>query len=206
MARRTHPRKEADHAVTACRVLARHEALTGRPIELPVPIDMVIECDYGLNILWEDIPEPADSMVLGALFPLDRRIVMNTRHSSLFDRVMGPERFTKAHELAHWIYDADDPNQLTLDLEEDPPTQFCYERESSALTRDLEVREVNANKLASHLLLPEDLVKAADIEEVVSSLPEAAAAWGVSQHALRIRLDALGLLNEGTPEPQLPLR
>lgn len=203
MARRTYPRKEADHAVTAARVLADHQSRTGRPIELPVPIDMIIERDYGLDILWEEIAEPPNSMILGALFPLDRRIVMNARHSSLFDRVMGPERFTKAHELAHWIYDADDPNQLSLDVEETP--HICYERESSALTRDLDIREVNANKLASHLLLPEELIRAADIDQVVSSLPEVAAAWGVSQQALRIRLHTLGLLDDATPERQLPL-
>lgn len=205
MGRRTYPRPEHHHAATANQVLAHHEALTGERVALPVPVEMVIELTYDLAVLWEDIAEPSGATILGALLPLDRQIVINTRHTDLFDRVIGPERFTLAHELAHWIYDADDPNQLTLNLHEGASEQFCYCRESPGLGHESQLREVNANKLASHLLLPEHLVRAADLDEIRSTLRETAAAWGVSHRALRIRLGTLGLLDDRDEAQQLDL-
>lgn len=196
MARRTHPRTEAQHEVATSNVLARHAAETGVPIELPVPIELIIESTYDLTILWDEIEEPPDMTILGALFPRESRIVMNVMHESLFDRVVGPERFTLAHELGHWIYDADDPNQLSLDLESGPTESFCYHRENPNLADDTRIREVNANKFAAHLLLPEHLVRAVDLDEVLRDFRATAADWGVSQQTLRIRLDALDLLDD----------
>ena len=196
MAQRTYPRPDAHHAVTAGNVLARHEGAVGRAVELPVPIDLIIEQTYGLTLLWDEIIEPPNTMILGALFPQEKQIVMNTRHEEFFGRVIGPERFTLAHELGHWIYDADSPDQLTLDLSAGPAEQFCYHRQGPALPDDLRVREMNANKFASHLLMPEGLVRAADIDEVLDNFRETAASWGVSQQALGYRLRSLKLIDD----------
>lgn len=122
MPRKTFPRRDQAHRVVADGILARHAQLTGQPIVLPVPIELIIEKTYGLAISWDVIEEPPRAKILGALHPADKRIVLNERHSQMFDRWLGPERFTLAHELAHWVYDADDPNQLALDLE-DPPAR-----------------------------------------------------------------------------------
>lgn len=179
-------------------VLARHERESGVIVALPVPVEQIIEETYGLELLYDEIVEPGGTMVLGALFPGDQRIVINTRHEDMFERVIGPERFTLAHELGHWVYDADDPDQLTLDFDA-PQSQFCYHREGSDLTDDLQIREVNANKFASHLLLPEHLIRGADLDDVTSSraaFRQAASDWGVSQQTLRIRLKTMGLLDE----------
>ena len=125
------------------------------------------------------------------------RIVINTKHQDLLDRVIGPERFTLAHELAHWVYDAEDPNQLALQLDKVSPTeQYCYNREAAGLSEDGRLREMNANKLASHLLLPEHLVRGVDIDEVLDNFLATARSWGVSQQMLRIRLEALGLIDD----------
>lgn len=196
MARRTFPMPDSLHAVAAQNVLVRHAGITGRTIALPVPIELIIETTYGLTVLWEDLVEPPDTTILGALFPRDKRIVINTRHQDLLERVMGPERFTLAHELAHWIYDADDPNQLSLNLDEPAPTElYCYQRDAVGLPEDRRVREINANKLAAHLLLPEHLVRAAAIDEVLGNFRATAHGWGVSQQTLRIRLETLGLID-----------
>lgn len=197
MSRKTHPRSEAQHRVAADNVLARHASSSGAWMELPVPVDMIVEATFGLSILWDEIEEPPDTMVLGALHPSERRIVMNTRHQDLFDRVVGPGRFTLAHELGHWLYDADDPNQLSLDLISGADEVYCYHREAGELPEQTRMREVNANKFASHLLLPERLVRAADLDEVIEDFHETAARWGVSQQTLRIRLEGLGLLDDG---------
>jgi len=196
MAQRTYPRPDRIHAQVTGEVLHKHAALTGQPITLPVPIEAIIEQTYGLNILHDEIEEPPGSMILGALSPANRTIVMNVRHEDLFLSVVGPERFTYAHELAHWIYDADDPGQMALDLGAGPPAeQFCYHRESPGLAEDLRIREVNANKFASHLLLPEALVRAADLAAVLRDIRGTARRWGVSKQCLRIRLEGLDLLS-----------
>lgn len=197
MARKTHPRTEAHHRVAADNALARHASSTGAAIELPVPVELIVESTFGLSILWDEIDEPDDMMILGALHPSEHMIVMNTRHQDLFERVVGPERFTLAHELGHWIYDADDPAQMSLDFSDRQDEVYCYHREAGELPDQTRIREINANKFAACLLLPEHLVKAADIDDVIADFRETAARWGVSQRTLRIRMDGLGLLDDG---------
>ena len=196
MPRPTYPRPDHQHALTASRVLRRHASATGAPVSLPIPIQLIIEQTFGLDILWEEIEEPPDYVILGGLEPGDRRIVLNLLHEGLFDQYIGPEHFTLAHELAHWVYDADNPNQFALDLGERPAERYCYHRDSPGLSEDLRIRELNANKLAAHLLLPGDLVRRADIGEVLRDLPGTANRWGVSSTTLRIRLQELGLIPE----------
>ena len=194
MSRRTYARPDHHHVLTASRVLARHALTVGAPVVLPVPIELIIEQTYRLEILWEEVPEPPCTLILGKLVPRYRRIVLNSRHETLFEKWVGPERFTLAHELAHWIYDADNPDQLALDLDGQSAEQYCYHRESPGLSEDRRIREVNANKLAAHMLLPEDLVRRANIDEVLRDLPGTARRWQVSSTALRIRLQDLSLI------------
>ena len=196
MSRRTYPRAASRHAEVASRALARHAETVGVPISLPVPIEMIVETTYRLEILWHEIPEPPGTVILGALAPSDRRILLNSRHEELFAEYMGPERFTLAHELAHWIYDADNPDQLSLNLSLQQPAEqvHCY-RDSPGLSDDRRIREINANKLAAHLLLPEDLVLKENLDVVLGDLHGTAAKWGVSHSALRIRLRELGLIH-----------
>ena len=60
----------------------------------------------------------------------------------------------------------------------------------------LRIRELNANKFAAHLLLPDDLVRRANIDEVLKDLPGTAKRWQVSRTTLRIRLQDLGFIGE----------
>ena len=196
MSRPTYPRSDHQHALTASKVLVRHALTVGAQVALPVPIELIIEQTYKLEILWEEVPEPPGTVILGGLAPRDRRIVLNVRHQAMFEKWLGPERFTLAHELAHWIYDADNPDQLAMDLGERPAELYCYRRESPGLSEQLRIREVNANKLAAHLLLPEDLVRRTNIVEVLGDLPGTASRWQVSRTALQIRLQDLGLIQE----------
>lgn len=195
MARRTVRRDDRRHALVARSVLDRYEQETGEAISLPVPIEMIIEKVYRLEILWDEIQEPPDTKILGALSPSDRRIVLNTNHESLFEQWLGPERFTLAHELAHWIYDAEHPGQGTLDLGAAPSERYCYHRESPGLSRIERLRETNANQLAAHLLLPEHLVRAEPIDVVLADFAATAGRWQVSRRMLSIRLEELGLVD-----------
>src|SRR5438093_13319639 len=87
----------------AAGLLRRLEMLHGEPIELPVDVDAVGEQLLGLSYLYEPIPEPRGTTILAALHPEQRLIVLNERHVETFGRNEGLERFTKAHELGHWI-------------------------------------------------------------------------------------------------------
>ena len=199
MPRHTYPRPEYQHALTASRILARHASVTGIPITLPVPIELIIEQTHRLEILWDEIEDPPGTIILGKLKPICRRIVLNIRHESLFEEWIGPEHFTLAHELAHWIYDADNPEQFAFNLDEQPADLYCYGPADSPGSRALEtiqIREVNANKLAAHLLLPEDLVRKVSIREILTDFPGTARTWQVSRKTLRIRLHELGLISE----------
>ena len=202
MARHTARRSDRYHAVVARSVLDRYQAETGEAISLPVPIEMIIERLYNLDILWDEIPEPPDTIILGALSPRESQIVLNTRHEALFDEVLGPERFTLAHELAHWIYDAEHPGQQTLDIDAQPSERYCYSRESPGLSHDERRRETNANRLAAHLLLPQHLVRAEPLEAVLSDPAGTAQRWQVSRQMLGIRLEELGLIDGASDAPQ----
>ena len=199
MPSRTYPRPEYQHALNASKVLTRHASITGVPVTLPVPIELIIEQSYGLEILWDEIEEPPDTIILGKLKPICRRIVLNIRHESLFEEWIGPEHFTLAHELAHWIYDADNPDQLAFNLDEQPADLYCYGLTESPGLRALEtiqIREVNANKLAAHLLLPEDLVLSVNTKGILADFSGTARTWQVSRKTLRIRLHELELISE----------
>jgi len=193
--RKTHPFSARHHEMVAGEVLARWQRASGSaPLSLPVPIEMIIETVYGLRIVSERIPEGPGEQILGVLQPADRTIVLNQRHEELFVSVVGPEQFTLAHELGHWLYDADDPAQGQLFDPAAPPV-FCRHLVNAARGDPARLREVNANKLASSLLMPHDLLRR-EIDAPFSSyrcLAQTAATWGVSVQALTYRLEALEL-------------
>lgn len=203
MARPVFPRSQQQHERAAQEILSRHAQQTGWRIGLPVPIDLIIEQTYGLRVIYEQLTEPADSMILGALVSAQRRIVINTRHEDLLGTVIGPERFTLAHELAHWHYDAENPDQQSFDFG-DTEEVFCYDRESAGLSDDGRIREVNANKLAASVLLPAACVRAA-VDDALSEPRDFAAHCGVSQQTLAIRLAELGVVRQA-PSGMTPLR
>lgn len=201
MAQPAWPRSQKQHEAKSEEILDHHSVATGVAVSLPVPIEMIVTKTFDLEIEWGVIEEPEGSTILGALAPRDRRIFLNERHLLMFESWIGPERFTLAHELAHWVYDADNPDQLALPFGAGA-TQFCYHRESSvALSADVTVREVNANKLAACLLLPMFLVRQVNVSELLGNTREYASAWGVSRRMLMIRLETLGLIKASVPSP-----
>ena len=66
-----YPRLDHHYATTASCVLAPHASTVGTPVDLPVPSELIIERTYRLEILWEDIPEPSDTVNFAALAPND---------------------------------------------------------------------------------------------------------------------------------------
>jgi hypothetical protein len=192
--RQARPRSRQEHEATAARILARHAQLTGWTPALPIPIDSMIEDGYGLAILWQPLDDVGDAVVLGALDATSRTIILNERRLDIFERVIGPERFTLAHELSHWVYDAENPDQMTL-LEDSSERALCR-APSARLNDSAAIREINANKLAACMLLPSGLVRdrlTTPPFPTNAGLAEAAHGWGVSTSTLRFRLTELGL-------------
>jgi Zn-dependent peptidase ImmA (M78 family)/DNA-binding XRE family transcriptional regulator len=186
------PRSLHRHEQKAAEVLARYAKSSGWKPSLPIPIEHVIEA-MGLKILWEPLEEPAGERILGALDPNTRTIHLNEHHLRLFGDVIGPEPFTLSHELGHWLYDADDPDQLTL-LDGVEGRILCRGIRQVHLTEQARIREVNANRFAASLLLPRDLV-VAQVGEPISTeeqLKATARNWGVSRQTLEIRLRQMG--------------
>lgn len=194
MARSVFPRSAASHERKASEILRRHVQQGGQAVSLPVPIEMIVEQTYQLTVVYDSIAEHDGAMILGALDPDRRTIVMNEVHQDMFDEVIGPDRFTLAHELSHWVYDADDPNQMTFEFSDDVENRvFCLDRATSGLPESDRIREVNANKLAAALLLPASLVVAEAPRLAGADLRTVAKSWGVSHQTLTIRLDELNL-------------
>jgi hypothetical protein len=82
--------------------LAQLAKRLGRAITPPVPTDHFIEHVLELDFLWDKIEERPGEMILGAINPKGRQIVMNDTHAELFCEKEGLERFTKLHEAGHW--------------------------------------------------------------------------------------------------------
>ena len=159
-----------------------------------MPVERIVEDQFDLRILWEDLDEPPGELILGALEPKTRTICLNERHQDLLLQFIGPYQFTLGHELGHWLYDAGHPDQLSL-LSESDAVVFCRQPSQREVNPG-RLREVNANKFATCLLMPAHLIRAAVRQPLGSSVEEVralAASWGVSQTALRIRLEELGL-------------
>lgn len=194
MARPVKYRRTETHDIVTEEIIRSYERLVGAAVALPVPVEDIIERKFDLSILHDEIPDPVEAKILGALSPTNRTIVLNTNHQDLFDNVIGPERFTLAHELGHWVYDADIPGQGSFDFSESDDV-FC--RSSGAhLSSDNARREANANKFASALLLPKWLLSTLDVDAVLANFRGFAHQWGVSQQTLRIRLETLDLLDD----------
>ena len=193
MARRVFPRSAANHERKAAEILRQHAQLSAQPISLPIPIELIVEQTYELSVVYDIIREPGGTMILGALDPRRRTIVMNEAHLELFEEIIGPDRFTLAHELAHWVYDADDPNQMSFEFPDTETQVFCLDRGATALPEGDRIREMNANKLAAALLLPTELVMKEAPRLAGADLRRLAQTWGVSHQTLTIRLDELKL-------------
>ena len=201
MARPTRYRTPQQLAVVADDVLARFASEFGWCRAMPIPIEQIVERMYEISIEWHELEELPGASVLGALDSVSKTVVLNLRHEQMFSDVLGPYEFTLAHELGHWLFDADDPRQLNL--LDGPTGRFCHSRTSPAMSQQQQHRETNANRFAAELLMPADLVRQVDADDLVGRLREYAQEWGVSRTALCIRLETLGIILDGGSDERL---
>jgi hypothetical protein len=80
---------------------------TGMRMAAPIDVDLIGELGCGLQWDWDVLPEPPSTLVWAALLPQEGRVVLNESHADKFAANRGLERFTKAHEIGHWILHVD---------------------------------------------------------------------------------------------------
>jgi uncharacterized protein DUF955 len=187
----------------------RFEAYSGVPLSLPVDIDAIGEQLLGLSWLYELLPEPRGMTILAALFPERQLVVLNERHSEAFGRNEGLERFTKAHELGHWVCHVGVGRRKTVVGSEgvraavgplsEPALHACttavYRLPTAACEAERDWQEKHANWFAAALLMPPVPLRRAAAEVDISAWRgryELRDRCGVSISALNARLRQLG--------------
>jgi Zn-dependent peptidase ImmA (M78 family) len=144
----------------AALMLAEYGNQHGQVIAPPVPIDDIIEEHLGLAIEIRDLrAEYPEGDVLGAIYFSEKKIVVD---QSLvpedFPTMLGRFRFTLAHELGHWrlhrhLY-LRRANERSL-FPDDRPIGPNHVLRS----RQYDPKEVQANRFASCLLMPREMLK-----------------------------------------------
>jgi hypothetical protein len=172
--------------ITAVR-LREYEAKTGDTIRLPVPIENVVEQVLGLDFDWDEIEERPGEEILGGLDAENKKILLNTRHTDLFEQNPGLLRSTIGHEAGHFDIDIDrsklfHPTLPGIELrshtakrhacKSDKTIEVLFQRASSdevawqaykLLTEGQDAPEVKSavDRYQSALLMPEWLVREA---------------------------------------------
>jgi hypothetical protein len=194
-----------------------------KPLTPPISIDLLAEKILGLDFLWERIDALSGEIVLGALHPQKRLIVMNETHRALFEAKPGLERSTKGHELGHWDLFIDEgslEHPALFALDDNSPfarrhspigevtiiKRLLSVPEGQELLREMKSRadepdEARAvNRYAAAILMPQRLLRAevAKIDRTRwSNLYRIAERFEVTISALKVRLAQLGLLYVG---------
>ena len=159
-----------------------------------IDIDYIIEFVYDLEITWENIDNlDSDGIILAAIKPTDKTIIMNESKKDLFIEKMGTMNFSKAHELGHWILHVanNDYEQITFLPIEEFHCRNMIKRHPI---------EVQADMFAASLLMPKDIISEAVNElkhkgyVTFPELYKLADEFEVSISALTNRIKTLGLL------------
>ena len=191
----------------AARLHRQLQALLGEPPELPIDVDLIGEQLLDLSWLYEPIPEPPGTTILAALDPKLRLVVLNERYVETFGRNEGFERFTKAHELGHWVLHArEDGRRQTVDGSSgsgtgdasivrlpEQPSAVC--RLPSLPEAERRWQEIQANWFAAALLMPPRPLRQAAADVDVTGWRgryELSGRFVVSISALNSRLRQLG--------------
>ncbi len=143
----------------AALILAEYGSAHGQVTAPPVPIDDIVEVHFKLVVEFRDLrAKYPEGDVLAAVFFNDKRIEVD---ASLvpeeFPAMRGRYRFTLAHELSHWrlhrhlyLRQANQPSLLPAGTAQ--PDHVLRSRQTDQ-------KEYQANRLASCLLMPRDMVK-----------------------------------------------
>lgn len=159
-----------------------------------VPIEDIIEFDFGIGWKWGNINHLSDDFVMAALYPKKREVILNVSCKDLFKEKFGTMMFTLAHELGHWVLHVEDVANMQIQLFEDD-VFYCRSSQNKSPI------EYQADLFAGCLLMPEEIISPL-IHDLLNK--EARITWGhlyniakdfeISISALTTRLQQLNLL------------
>lgn len=190
--------------------------------EPPIPVDAILESHLQLSLAFRDLrKELGHDDVLGAISMADKTIFVDDElDPSANAQQLGRYNFTVAHELGHWVLHRGDVLQ----------GQTLFGGKPGLVCRDTNKppKEIQADKFASHLLMPEEMVRAywpkisgsnepyVAVDEIAAKktrfpgkLPtlditrKMAAVFAVSCEAMQIRLTTLRMIVSKKPDPTL---
>ena len=152
-----------------------------------VPVDVNgIAATVGLKIVYEDFTED----ISGLLITRESTgvIGVHSRHALV------RQRFTIAHEIGHFVLRHHSQSGEHVHIDEGWKVSARNEQS----TKGVDVHEIEANRFAAHLLMPEALLKARVAALRRKSLSESdvlelARAFKVSEQAMTLRLRSLKL-------------
>lgn len=202
------------------RHLHEFELKLGRPLSLPIDIELFGDLVLGLSMLWEEIDELPGEEVLAGLRAPDRLIVMNERRKQEMEQKPGRRRLTQGHEMGHWdlFVDISKLDQPTL-FEAAAPAIFAYRSSTGGQVqiinallscekgRDI-LRQINSradapdearsvNRYSAAILMPRAIImdEAKKIDRTQwPNLYRLAERFGVTISALCVRLEQFNLV------------
>jgi hypothetical protein len=197
---------ELERRATA--LLTEHYGAAGA--RLPIDIESIVEFTLGLRIVWIDIEEQPGETILARIDPKfhgHATIQMNQKRRDHFERYLGTGPYSQGHEAGHWIlhFNRGRSEQLGLAgfMEREDLEPLLCRHLPGGTSKPLDQasrREVQAERFAAYLLMPERLVRrqAAGIElSRPDALKSLAADCGVSRQALLRRLNELKVIRLG---------
>jgi len=153
--------KDQEFEDEAALLLAEYGNQHGQVTAPPIPIDEIIEIYLGLQLTFNDMKRLFGvGDVHGALWVNNRRVGIDERlDPSVNSAMLGRYRFTLAHEAGHWRLHRHlflrKANQLAMLPDNvERPEYICRSSDSEPI-------EIQANRFASCLLLPREMVKRA---------------------------------------------
>lgn len=168
-ARLKYLRNEAVEEITEQRI-RQYEAKIGQPVTLPVPVEQIVEQVLGLDFDYDEIEEMPGEQILGGLDAQNRKILLNAKHTDLFEQMPGLLRSTIGHEAGHWDVDIDrsklfHPTIPGLDLK-----PCVVKRHATRADRFIEVLERRAATDERAYKLLKKLTEGQDSPEVKSAV------------------------------------
>jgi len=137
----------------AAALLARYNRRAGQ-IEMPVPIERVVEDVLGLNIVWDSI-QGAGPAVLAGLEPVKRLVKFNDAARNFVEDTPGLYESILGHEAGHWVLHANQGSEFQERLRGLEGGHLCNYREVAA---EHGFAEVQAHKFMGYVLLPTELL------------------------------------------------
>ena len=142
-----------------------------------IPVDVkALAAELGIDVVERSMKDEISGYIK-KLSDNKYKIIVNSTHP------VNRRRFTVAHEIGHFLFDAD-----VLDK-----NQICDEKlfRSSGCSNVDQDRETRANRFAASILMPTSKVK--EHAESATNIMSLALAFKVSDSAMKLRLHSLGI-------------